>query len=341
MLATPPAVTRTVRHAVDALAAARGRSGRAQAIEPPIDPARLEADVQALPAGARLLSSGLYDVFCARADSIPHVLREIGRLREITFRAVGEGTGKSTDLDSFDTYYEHLFVWNRATREVVGAYRIGATDRIASTHGLAGLYTTQLFRYDERLLRKLSPALELGRSFIREEYQRRYNALLLLWKGIGALVARAPEYRVLFGAVSISSRYRDMTQQMLRAFLAHNHGDLGLSELVEGLNPPHSVIAPPAREAARMASVEELDTLISRLEGGPGIPVLLRQYLRLNATLLGFSVDPAFGDALDALMMVDLTRLPAAVLQRYLGRKETETFLSRHRQRSDTPPVAA
>lgn len=339
-LRTPDAVTEKVRNAVDALARQSDATERAGEIEPSIDPALLAHDVRALGAKAKLLTSGVYDVFCTGADSIPHVLREIGRLREVTFRAVGEGTGGSIDLDRFDTHYEHLFVWNRETREVVGAYRVGATDRIVPAHGLGGLYTTTLFRYDERLLRRLSPALELGRSFVRPEYQRSHSALLLLWKGIGRLVARAPEYRVLFGPVSISSRYQDTTQQMLRAFLAQNHGDAELGELVEAVNPP-SPIAPPPRNAAQVTDVDELDALITKLEGHQGIPVLLRHYLRLNATLLGFNLDPAFGDALDALLMVDLTRLPAGILQRYLGREQAKTFLTRHGVPSDRSQAAA
>jgi putative hemolysin len=297
-----------------------------------LDAALLDRELAALPQDSRLLISGDYEVFCVDAPAIPNILREIGRLRELTFRLVGEGTGKDVDLDRFDDHYQHLFVWNRASREVVGAYRVGATDRIVGKRGVEGLYTRSLFRYDERMLEKMSPALELGRSFVRREYQRSYNPLLLLWKGIGRLIARSPQYRVLFGPVSISSRYQDTSQQLLRAFLAQEHGAPGFGALLEPVNPP-----PPlglsARSSAAIANVEELDDLISRLEGGPGIPVLLRQYLKLNATVLGFNVDPAFRDALDALMMVDLTRVSESTLRRYLGRRDAEAFLAFHRGR--------
>jgi len=302
---TPHAATALVRQAVERLR-----------IAPPIDASRLTRDVDALPAETRLLATGDLAVYCASAAQLPNVLREIGRLREATFRTVGEGTGEAIDLDRFDEHYEHLFVWNRRAREIVGAYRVGRTDRIRLTHGLDGLYTTTLFRYDERLLDRMGPALELGRSFVRAEYQRSYGALLLLWKGIGRLLASAPEYRVLFGPVSISSRYQDMSQRLLRAFLAQNHLDRDLEALVEAVNPPP---AAPPRGTTAVADVGELDTLIKRLEGPHGIPVLLRQYLKLNATLLGFNVDPDFGDALDALMMVDVRRIPAPLRLRYLG----------------------
>jgi putative hemolysin len=233
-----------------------------------------------------------------------------------------------------------LFVWNRVLRHIVGAYRVARTDRIVETLGVAGLYTSTLFRYDDRLVGRLTPGFELGRSFVRPEYQRSYNALLLLWRGIGKIVARSPECRFLFGPVSISARYQDSTQQMLRAYLAQNHCDEELTELVRPLNPP-AALAPPQRSVPAPADVDELDALIKRLEQHEGMPVLLRQYLRLNATLLGFNVDPAFGDALDALMAVDLTRLSLPTLQRYLGRAEARTFLARHKSDSTVLPLVA
>jgi putative hemolysin len=324
----PATITKRVRDAVDALSTETSAVARTQAaIEEAIDPALLEHDVRALPREARLLASGAYDVFCATAASLPYVLPEIGRLREATFRRVGEGTGAAIDLDRFDGHYRHLFVWHRSRRQVVGAYRLALTDRVVAEHGLSGLYTRTLFSYDERLLRRLGPAIELGRSFVRAEYQREYSPLLLLWKGIGHLVAHAPRYRVLFGPVSISSRYRDTSQQLLRAFIAQQHGDAALLSLVAPVNPPQP-LASPARDAVGPADLGALDALITRLEGSQGIPVLLRQYLRLNATLLGFSVDPAFGDALDALMMVRVSHLPAATLRRYLGIRDAARLLA-------------
>jgi putative hemolysin len=323
------AVAAFVRAECDAL---RDEGPAPGEIAPPVSPALLARDVEALPPDARLLTSGPYDVFCARAEALPHVLPEIGRLREVTFRAVGEGTGLSRDLDRFDEHYEHLFVWHRGRQELVGAYRIGATDRIGREHGASGLYTTTLFRYDERLLRMLPPALELGRSFVRAEYQRTYNALLLLWKGIGRYLGRHSRYRVLYGPVSISSRYRDSSQQLLRRFLAEYHRADALAELVEPINPPVPLTRPDRERPP--ADVDQLDALVSRLEGGAGVPVLLRQYLRLNARLLGFNIDPAFGDALDALMMVDLDALPPSTLRRYLG-AEADAFA-----RARTPRAA-
>lgn len=260
----------------------------------------IESEIDALPPDCCLLGEGAFQVFCTRSHAIPCALLEIGRLRAETYRDAGEGTGAAVDLDAFDDAYRHLFVWDRRRKVIVGAYRLGETDRIVAERGVAGLYTRTLFRYDERLLDRLPPALELGRSFVRKEYQRSYSALLLLWKGIGRFIATHPHYRILFGPVSVSARYSDHSRQLLMAFLEQNHRDGELASLIEALNPP-------PRPTVVAASK-------------PDVPVLLRQYLKLNAKLIGFNVDRDFGDALDALMMVDLADVDPAILNRYLGR---------------------
>jgi putative hemolysin len=289
----------------------------------------ITAEIAKLPGESCLVESGAFQVFVAEAQCVPAALLEIGRLRELTYRAVGEGTGRQLDLDSFDGRYLHLFSWDRHRKRIVGAYRIGRTDRIMAAAGVDGLYTRTLFRYDERLITRLSPALELGRSFVRAEYQKSYTALLLLWKGIGRFVAIHPQYRVLFGPVSISSRYSDSSHRLLMAFLHQNHLDSDLADLVEAINPR---VVNPAPALPVPQSVEEADRLVTEAErDGKGVPILLRQYLKLNAKLLGFNVDPQFGDALDALMMVDLTTVDRAILNRYLGRQATAQFLARHR----------
>jgi len=276
-----------------------------------------------------LVKSGAFRVFCATADAIPSTLREIGRLREITFRAVGEGTGRNVDLDEFDRSYVHLFAWDGDKQQIVGAYRIGRSDRISKKSGVEGLYTRTLFQYDGRLLGRLgAPALELGRSFVRAEYQKNYNALLLLWRGIGAFVAQNPQYRFLFGPVSISARYRDTSHAMLIEFLRQNHLDRDLADLVQAVTPAR-FIAP--KDGLARASVDEVNRRLARSEhDGKGMPVLLRQYLKLNARLIAVNVDPNFGDAVDALMIVDLTTVSAGVLQRYLGKRGSADFLALH-----------
>lgn len=278
-------------------------------------------EIERLDERACLVESGAFRVFCATADAIPSTLREIGRLRELTFRAVGEGTGGSIDIDEFDRSYLHLFAWDVEKRQIVGAYRIGRSDRIVSTVGVRGLYTRTLFNYDQRLLTRLgAPALELGRSFVRAEYQKTHSALLLLWRGIGAFVARHPQYRFLFGPVSISGRYSDASRAMLIEFLRRHHLDRELADLVEAVTPP------------RFAAPK--DGFLPE-----GMPVLLRQYLKLNARLVGVTVDAAFSDAVDALMVVDLLAVARGALTRYMGKDAAERYHAWH-DRTRSPRAA-
>ena len=288
-----------------------------------------ETEISRLDERACLVQSGGFRVFCATADAIPSTLGEIGRLRETAFRAVGEGTGRSVDLDEFDRLYLHLFAWDEEHRQIVGAYRIGRSDRIASTLGIHGLYTRTLFKYDQRFLTRLgAPALELGRSFVRVEYQKDHNALLLLWRGIGTFVARHPQYRFLFGPVSISARYSDASHAMLIEFLRQAHLNRELADLVEAVTPARFA-APTGGLVAR--SVEDVNRLLARFEhDGKGMPVLLRQYLKLNAGLIGVNVDRNFANAVDALMIVDLTTVNPALLQRYLGKRASADVLAFH-----------
>jgi len=281
-----------------------------------------------------LVRSGDFLVGIAGGSELPRTLREIGRLRETAFRAVGEGSGRELDLDRYDAHYQHLFVWNRERHEIVGAYRAGQTDVILPREGLSGLYTSTLFEYDRSLMTEIGPALELGRAFVRPEYQRDYSPLLLLWKGIGTFVARHPRYRVLFGTVSISSDYQSLSQQILARFLMATTFRPDLARRVRARNPPpflrsNRADSPLAGVVAR--TIAEVGSIVAGIEtDGKGVPVLLRQYLKLNARLLGFNVDAAFGGVLDGLMMVDLADVSREILTRYMGKSGAQSFLARH-----------
>lgn len=282
----------------------------------------LAAEVAALPAGCLLGRSGALDVYLTEAVSIPWVLQEIGRLRELSFRAVGEGTGHASDLALCDAYYRHLFLWNRTRREVVGAYRLGDVEEIVRRYGKRGLYSFSLFHYDARLLARLRPALELGRSFVRPEYQRGYAPLMLLWRGIGAFIAANPRYRYLFGPVSISAGYDPQSRQLMVDFLRATAFEDGLGRHVRARTPMQGRALPLAlsRGLAGRLDLDGLSALIGQIEPDhKGVPVLLRQYLKLGGRLIGFNVDQAFNDALDALVVVDLYRGDRRLLARYLG----------------------
>lgn len=289
------------------------------------DPALMAAEVEALPPERLLDCNGELQVRYARAGEIPHLLREIGRLREMTFRAVGEGTGRARDIDLYDSYYLHLFVWNTEASELVGAYRLGLADEILHSFGRRGLYTYSLFRYGRRLLDEINPAIELGRSFVRAEYQKSYTPLLLLWKGIGRFVAMHPRYRVLFGPVSISGDYETISQQILVEFLRANSM---LPELARHVRPRRPFRGTDAR-VTPPPDLDEVAEIVASIEkDGKGVPVLLRQYLKLGGRVLGFNVDPQFNDALDGLIMVDLDETDPRVLAKYMGRSEAERFIA-------------
>ncbi|GMU83994.1 MAG: glycerol acyltransferase [Planctomycetota bacterium] len=317
-----------------AKAAVKDRSKAGESVVPAVPGDLLAADVAALPADQCLTGSGDLRVCFGRADQLPHVLREIGRLRESTFRLVGEGTGRAIDLDRFDEHYLHLFVWNAETHRVIGAYRMGQTDVILKRFGSGGLYTSTLFRYQARLLDQLDPALELGRSFVIPECQRDYAPLLLLWKGVGRFVALNPRYRRLFGAVSISDEFQSMTRQLLMVFLKAHRAEGHLDELVRPRTPPRIRRFPHAdhsRLATLVSDMANVEELVGEIESNRrSVPVLLRQYLKLNARLLGFNIDPGFGDVLDGLVLVDLATVAPTILNRYLGPDGAARFLAAH-----------
>ncbi len=311
-------------------------------VAPPLHRDSVAQDVWLLPPECCLLQADELAVYCAEAHQIPNLLHEIGRLRELTFRAAGEGTGREIDLDRFDQHYLHLFVWNRRTSELVGAYRMGPTDRILAMHGKKGLYTTTLFRYSRRLLDSMGAALELGRSFVRVEYQRAYAPLLLLWKGIGRYILAHPRYRHLFGPVSINNEYNSLSRQMMVHFLRANRMDTRWARLVRPRHPPRRI---PLRERWNpeifrrpLRDMDEVGEIIAEIERDrKGVPVLLRQYLKLGGRLLGFNVDPQFSDVLDGLIWVDLLDIDPKILVRFLGREEAERFLAHHGRR--LPPA--
>lgn len=314
--------------------------GRRLLPRPPVPVARslypdmIAQDIQMLPPEACLLQSGELAVYAVTAPQIPRLLHEIGRLREITFRAVGEGTGRAVDLDRYDQYYIHLVLWNREKQELVGAYRLGMTDEIVARYGKKGLYTSTLFRYSRKLLEEIGPSLEMGRSFIRQEYQRTFSPLLMLWKGIARVIVMNPKYRRLFGPVSINNQYNTASRQMLEAFLRTNRFDSRLSQYVKPRNPTRKPFRrrwDPAILRRTVHSSDEMSDLISEIEkDGKGVPILLKQYLKLGGRLLGFNVDPDFSDVLDGLIAVDLLHTDRHILDRFLGKSETDEFLRFH-----------
>ena len=294
----------------------------------------LNEEINRLPDDCLLAENADLQVYHATADQIPFTLREIGRLREITFRQTGEGTGLSIDLDQFDRHYLHLFLWNKQKCEVVGGYRLGLSDKILASQGAGGLYTTTLFHFNPAIFRKLNPAIELGRSFVRVEYQRAFAPLLMIWKGIGTFVSRNPQYHILFGPVSISNTYSSVSRQLMVAFLKlHSHLP-DLSSLVKARIPfcLQSLFSSPVANAHVAAGdVDGVSDFISEIESDhKGLPILIKHYLKLGGRMLEFNQDPKFSDVVDALIYVDLRKTDRRALERYMGKPEAAAFFEHH-----------
>lgn len=314
-----------------ALAAARPREWRL-------------AEIAALRPQQVLVESAPFMVFEAKADEIPAIMHEVARLRESTFRHVGEGTGNPLDTDAYDARCRHLILWNVADQEVAGAYRFAGTDELLPKHGPAGLYTSSQFRIKPAFWKRLDPALELGRSFIRVRYQKSYQPLLLLWKGLAEYVSRNPRYRVLFGCVSISGDYSQLARELMVQFLRRHSFDPGLARLVKPTRP-HRERQLPRLDLRVPDSVfrnpGDLNDLVAEVEQGRGVPVLLRQYLKLGGRIAAFNLDPDFGGCLDGLICVDLALTEERTLARFMGAENARQFLLRHTAARLASPRAA
>ncbi|HEY3826294.1 MAG TPA: GNAT family N-acyltransferase [Bryobacteraceae bacterium] len=292
-------------------------------------------EIAALPEDCRMEDTREFAVYLAEARRIPLALQEIGRLREITFRAAGEGTGEPTDLDRFDPHYLHLFLWNKERREIAGAYRIGEVPKILARFGQKGLYTDSLFRFKWGFFSQLGPSLELGRSFIRPEYQRAFAPLLLLWKGIAGFAARHPQYSTLIGAVSVSNQYSPASRELIARYFEKQSTVGPWRDAVRARWPLRGTTVQKWEMGALCSLLPDVDDLsapIADLEpDGKGIPILVKQYVKLGGKLLAFSVDPQFGNTLDGFVMVDLTRTSPEILARYMGKDRASEFFAWHR----------
>jgi len=260
-----------------------------------------------------------YEVYITPTSSIPHILREIGRLRELTFREVGEGTNKKIDLDNYDIYYHHLFIWDKDLQQIVGAYRIGKGDEILDTMGRRGFYLSELFKIKAPFYPILRQGIELGRSWIRKEYQLKPLPLFLLWKGILKYLVDNPQYRYMFGPVSISNNFSTFSKSLIVDFITKNHFDYELASYIRPKNKFRADLSPIDKDLLleNSENLKDLDSLIADIENSHlKIPVLLRQYLNLNAKIICFNIDPKFSDCLDGFLLVDLQKIPAEMLEK-------------------------
>lgn len=311
----------------------KDRKAKMEPLISPVPVQDMQAEIDALPPEClhARQENGDWDVYVADALQIPHILMEIGRLRELTFRQVGEGSGKACDLDAYDNHYKHLFLWDRTHRKIVGAYRMGETDKILARYGVKGLYNGEYFSFSPAALQVLERSLEMGRAFIVPEYQKRPLALGFIWVGIGQFMARNHRYRYLFGTVSISRDYTNLSRALIVSYLKAHEMESVLKNEVKAYNPPRKADLKRAESSILpigLTDAQGLSQLVADIEeDGKGIPVLLRQYLKLNGKILSFGVDKHFGDVLDCLILVDIFKTPERSLKRYLGKDAYDKML--------------
>ena len=277
-----------------------------------------------------LLSSQNYKVYLADSKDIENILLEIGRLREITFREVGEGTNNEYDLDKYDNFYKHMFLWDDSEKKIVGAYRMGLGKVIFKKYGIEGFYLNELFKIDSELHAMMKKTIEMGRAFIIKKYQQKPMPLFLLWKGIVHVTLRYPEHKYLMGGVSISNKFSHFSKSLMIEFMKSNYYDPYIAQFIR----PKKEFKVKLNDVDKdfvfdrtKADVNKFDKIIDELEpGNLRLPVLLKKYIKQNAKLVAFNVDPKFNNAVDGLMYLRIADLPDStvkpVLEEYLAELE-------------------
>lgn len=268
---------------------------------------------------SRFFQSKNYEVFFTEAKDIPNILHEIGRLREITFREVGEGTNESIDLDKYDNYYHHMFLWDEDTKQVAGAYRMGLGSEIFPKYGMDGFYLNDLFRFESELYDMMKQSIEMGRAFIVKEYQQKPMPLFLLWRGIIHTTLRYPEHKFLLGGVSISNQFTDFSKSLMIEFMKSNYYDPYIAQYVH----PKKEFKVKLKDADKdfifdeaEADLNKFDKIIDELEpGNLRLPVLIKKYIKQNARLVAFNVDPLFNNAIDGLMYIRIADIPESTMK--------------------------
>jgi putative hemolysin len=276
----------------------------------------------------RLLQSKNYEVFFAQADRIPNILHEIGRLREITFREVGEGTNESIDLDKYDQYYHHLFLWDDDAQKIAGAYRMGLGAEIYPKYGIEGFYLNSLFRFEPELHEMMHQSIEMGRAFIIKEYQQRPMPLFLLWRGIIHTTLHYPEHKFLLGGVSISNQFSDFSKSLMIEFMKSHYYDPYIAQYVH----PKKEYKVKLKDADKDfvfnetdADLNKFDKIIDELEPGVlRLPVLIKKYIKQNARLVAFNVDPLFNNAIDGLIYLRIADIPESTMKPVMEEYQAE-----------------
>jgi putative hemolysin len=277
---------------------------------------------------SRLLESKNYQIFLTTADKIPNILHEIGRLREITFRAVGEGTNEAIDLDKYDQYYHHMFLWDNDAQVIAGAYRMGLGSQIFPKYGIEGFYLHELFRFEPELYPMMNQCIDMGRAFVIGSYQQKPMPLFLLWKGIVHITLRYPEHKFLMGGVSISNQFSNFSKSLMIEFMKSHYYDPYVAQYIH----PKTAFKVQLKDADKdfvfnetEADLNKFDKIINEIEpGNLRLPVLIKKYIKQNVRAVAFNVDPMFNNAIDALMYLRIADLPESTVKPVLEEFQAE-----------------
>ncbi len=289
-------------------------------IASPVSTEVLQGEIEKLrEKDCRMLQSKNYEVYLAQKKDMPFILNEIGRQREITFREVGEGTNNAIDLDGFDSYYHHLFLWDDEDKAIVGAYRMGLGSQIFKKYGIDGFYLQDLFRFEPELYGMMEKSIEMGRAYIVKDYQQKPMPLFLLWKGIVHTTLRHPEHKYLIGGVSISNQFSNFSKSLMIEFMKSNYWDPYVAQYVH----PKKEFKVKLKDADKefifdetQADLNKFDKLINEVEPGSlRLPVLIKKYIKQNAKVVAFNVDPLFNNSVDGLMYIKIADLPEGTVK--------------------------
>ena len=255
-------------------------------------------------------------------------MREIGRLREITFRAIGEGSNRAIDLDAFDNYYQHMFLWDSAAKCLAGAYRMGFGDDLYEALGVKGFYLQELFRFEPEFHKIMKQSIELGRAFIIKAYQQKPMPLFLMWKGIVHTTLRYPNHKYLIGGVSISNRFSNFSKSLMIEFMKSHYYDPYMAQYVN----PKKEFKVKLKDADKDfvfdvtdADLNKFDKIIDEIEPGAlRMPVLLKKYIKQNARLIAFNVDPLFNNVVDGLIYIRISDIPESTVRPVMDEFQAE-----------------
>lgn len=299
---------------------------RKETIFKPLPKELIQAEITALSIKRLVVSRDKYDVYIVSANEISHVLKEIGRLRELTFRAINEGTGKKIDLDEYDQHYLQLFLWDREAQQIVGGYRIGTGDVITKKIGINGLYISSLFFIKKKFHKFMKQAVELGRSYIIPAYQKERLPLFLMWKAILFFINENKQYNYVYGPVSISKNYTDTSRGLIVSFVKKHLYDKKMAKLLTAKTPFHTPkLDKNTKDFLKNSNgeINDLDEFLYQLQPEMrNIPILMKQYIKQNAKFIGFNLDPNFSDALDGFMILDIRHLPEKTIEMLTKEKE-------------------